>query len=223
VDCPCVHRAYDAGDAHFLEEEDLIVVIPLPDAVTTEYRRPIDQGGDIAENTARRPQRGRWWAHESATGGSTTGEARPLQELGGARAFLQVWLAGTTGEARPLQELDRWQRQAIKRIVALGSLPSGWDGYGGMPPSEPVRKWAIGLVADIQLGNLGEPEFAPIARGGLEIDWWSGHKREIELHIEPNLEISYLKVEAGVPLSEGAVQPVGDSSIEQLMTWLRRG
>jgi hypothetical protein len=121
------------------------------------------------------------------------------------------------------EELHDWQLDAMKTIANLGRLPTGWDGYGSRAPVEAVRGWARGLVTRTYLGILPVPKFGPESDGGLEIDWESGHAREIEFHVQEGQPISYLKVEAGEPIEEGTLAFDDEDMPNELLTWLRRG
>jgi hypothetical protein len=132
-------------------------------------------------------------------------------------------LAMITNRAASLDQIERWQSNALKSIAALGRLGNNWDGYGSPPPSEWARNWAAEVVLRTRLGNLAPPEFGPESGGVLQMDWWSGHIREIELHIEGRQRVVFVKVEGGQLGEEGWFHPSDGEALERLVTWLRRG
>lgn len=170
---------------------------PPPTSTTTEYRISVDSedAGDTTQRRKQLPQPRSFW-------GPISSRANRIEEAG---------------------KLENWQKRAFKQIVMLGKLPRGWDGGGSPPPTESVRDRAISLIIDVTLNTLSPPEFGPMSGGGLQIDWWSGLARELEIHISSNLELGFLKVEAGEPIAEGIISATPGPSLERLMNWLRRG
>lgn len=120
--------------------------------------------------------------------------------------------------------LEPWQREALAKVEALGRLPHGWDGGNSPAPTEGVRAWAGNILLTANLAGIERPEFAPESGGGLQITWWSGRSRELELHIDSEHSATYLKVQNGDPAGEGSFAP-GDPSaqLQPLFDWLRQG
>jgi hypothetical protein len=119
--------------------------------------------------------------------------------------------------------VESWQRTALKAIASLGQLPQGWDGNGSIAPTEKVRQWCSTFILLAEIGTLSEPEFGPESGGAIQISWWSGYARELELHIYDNGQITYLKVQDGAAVSEGEFAFDDHVTSMELYTWLRRG
>lgn len=120
---------------------------------------------------------------------------------------------------------EPWRTRSLLAISRLSELPANWDGYGSRPPTEQVRAWARNLILGTALGGLAQPEFGPESDGGLQIDWWSGKRRELEIHVHPDNRISFLKVEEGNPVQEGETSSfaAANNEVADLMEWLRNG
>src|SRR5947209_4193378 len=108
------------------------------------------------------------------------------------REYSSIAIMAVVNRAASLVGMEKWQRDALKFLAELGKLPLNWDGYRSRLPTESVREWAAELVLRTNLGILPPPQFSPESDGALEIDWHSGHNREVEFHIEPGKPVSFL-------------------------------
>src|SRR5438552_3006700 len=93
---------------------------------------------------------------------------------------------------------DEGLRRVSQEVAKLGALPAGWDGYGARAPAENIRTRAINFLAHLDWNGLREPAIGPKSNGGIQVDWRRG-QRELELHVEPNDRVDFLKVENDQP------------------------
>jgi len=123
----------------------------------------------------------------------------------------------------PLLEIEDWQRVAIKKIASLRSLEVGWDGSGSVAPTPQVCDWACKFILRQRRMSLRSPEFFPESGGALQINWFSGYRREIEIHVQPDGTCETLKIDAGKPTEEMNIPQSSVSDVDKLIDWLRRG
>ena len=139
-------------------------------------------------------------------------------------ASIPLAISNTTNESATINNLEKWQIDAIKSIASLGALPQNWDGYGSRPPTEEVRSWARDVALRTNLGILKPPKFSPESDGGIQVDWLSGHNRELELHFEDGAKtVTYLKIENQQPIDGGEIACGAAGALTGLLTWLQRG
>ena len=67
--------------------------------------------------------------------------------------------------------------------------------------------------------GLESPEAGPESGGGIQLDWWFG-TRELELHVQADRWIEYLKVERGQVVGEGRVHTEERRALQLLVDWL---
>lgn len=121
--------------------------------------------------------------------------AYPLVDFGsgiGPEALtFSVRSAATGGTDRRKRWLDRLK----KELLALATLPQGWDSHGGDPLNQ-----KIGDLAFTVLQKLGPdfelPDFLPLADGGLLLEWES-RSREVSLQFRAPELVSVLIEETG--------------------------
>ncbi len=75
--------------------------------------------------------------------------------------------------------------QSRAKIDALTELEVGWDGYQGIAVSQDAAEHALGLLETIGSYTHCAPDVAPLANGGLQLEWYVGN-HEIEIEIAPN-------------------------------------
>ncbi len=114
---------------------------------------------------------------------------------------------------------SRWQIQAITKILGLLSLPNDWDSYGSPPPTEIAATSAIQLVTDINLDYFLSPRVVPVPGGGVQLEWSFG-PREVEIEIDDDGSVEYLKTEKGNPIEEKQISLADFPVIRSLLLWV---
>lgn len=108
--------------------------------------------------------------------------------------------------------------EAFAKLAELSQLPAGWGDKDSLPTSDVVRQRAIKIIQDFPdaIDFIG-----PLKCGGVQISL-SFVAREIELFIEGDSPISYLKVDSSSNAIESGMleEPSG---IENVLAWLRQG
>ena len=77
--------------------------------------------------------------------------------------------------------LATWEDQAGDRLVQLLRLQSGWDGHQAARVSRSVVEYACNLLPRLVNSGVPAPFIAPLASGGLQLEW---HRRGWDLEIE---------------------------------------
>lgn len=116
---------------------------------------------------------------------------RPEQEYNGRQ-----WL--------PVKSLQSpaWLKETYDRITDLAKLAPNWDSYGGLP-AEPRAISAAGLLlSNLDIEDMPRPHVAAIPDGGVGLHWRVA-ERDLEIEIEANGDIHFLRTTVGTePCSE---------------------
>ena len=95
---------------------------------------------------------------------------------------------------------------AFRRIAEIAGLPPDWDSYGAAAPSAPAIGQACALVnvvaeaaPDARNGQRAPWTSAPIADGGLQVEW-KGPDDRIDVQVAPDGSLGYL-IQRGEGLS----------------------
>lgn len=118
-----------------------------------------------------------------------------------------------------LGDLSQWQVQGIKNLVEVVSLPDNWDSYGSRPPAQTAVTSAIQLIMGINLDYFLSPRVVPVSGGGVQLEWSFG-AREVEIEIDDDGSVEYLKTERGRPIEEGQIALTDLAGIRSLLMWL---
>src|SRR2546427_5293119 len=92
-----------------------------------------------------------------------------------------------------------WQARTIRRIYELLLLPRNWDSYGSPPPTRVAANRAIQVIRGINPDSFLSPRVIPVPGGGVQLEWSFG-EREVEIEIDDDGSVEYLKAERGRPL-----------------------
>lgn len=79
--------------------------------------------------------------------------------------------------------------ELLKRIDYLADLEADWDGYGARRVSRMAIKGCLHLLSTIDrrfYSQAGEPFVAPMADGGLQLEWDRVFEKELILVIPPD-------------------------------------
>ena len=89
---------------------------------------------------------------------------------------------------------------ALRLIAEIATLSPDWDSYGAAPPSPRAIAWACLLIEAVAeagdragAGRRSPWTSAPIADGGLQIEWLGGEGR-IEVQVAPDGSVGYVLV-----------------------------
>jgi hypothetical protein len=117
------------------------------------------------------------------------------------------------------QRPNSWEDKVKKRLDALCSLASGWDGYNGRCVSFSVASFALNLLESIMLDDYPLPSLVPLPSGGLQIEWHllSG---DIELVINAPYDVEGSYSEVNSPGNDEEVQFRADYTL--VATWLSK-
>lgn len=118
-----------------------------------------------------------------------------------------------------VSDYGQWQIRTIKRICELLSLPENWDSYGSPPPTPVAVTGAIQLIKGINLDSFLSPRVVPVAGGGVQLEW-SCREREVEIEIDDEGSVEYLKTERGRPIEESQIGLADLTGIRSLLMWL---
>lgn len=110
-----------------------------------------------------------------------------------------------------------WWEQAERRLESLLKLPDGWDGYDGV-----AVKFANVFITTTILNGICRdstplPDFVPVSRGGLQIEWHTADV-DIEIYIANPTEIHALRSFVdGRPDEEVAIR----NNFAEIVPWIR--
>ena len=74
-----------------------------------------------------------------------------------------------------------WSDLVADRLVQLLRLPAGWDGHNARPISRTLVDYACHLLPRLVRPGVPAPFVAPLATGGLQLEW---HRNGWDLEIE---------------------------------------
>ena len=118
-----------------------------------------------------------------------------------------------------LKDLSRWQIEAVRKLFQLLALPRDWDSYGSPPPSEVAITAGVRLILGIDLDHFVSPRVVPVSGGGVQLEWSLG-SREVEIEIDDEGSVEYLKSVGAKPVEEGPLSLADLPRIRSLLTWL---
>ncbi len=116
--------------------------------------------------------------------------------VSGAAARRGLSAAPLTAFSTPIS--TAWEEQAADRLVELLQLPSGWDGHQADRVSRTIVDYACNLIPRLVGSGVPPPFIAPLAFGGLQIEWHrKGWDLEIEIHAPGKLYVYCREVATG--------------------------
>jgi len=74
-----------------------------------------------------------------------------------------------------------WPEAVADRLVKLRKLAAGWDGHGAQPISRTIVDYTCALLPRLVRPGVPPPFIAPIATGGLQLEW---HRNGWDLEVE---------------------------------------
>ncbi len=118
-----------------------------------------------------------------------------------------------------IRDYSSSQIQTMRRIFELRSLPRDWDSYGSPPPGDVAVASAVQLVSRISLDSFLAPRVLPVSGGGVQLEWSFG-PREVEIEIDDDGSVEYLRTEKGKPIEERRVSLADLPLIRSLLVWV---
>jgi len=111
-----------------------------------------------------------------------------------------------------------WLANASRKLSELSRYPNDWDSYGSPAISITALTNAIHFLSSFVF-HTPAPVIVPVPGGGIQFEWQAG-RRELELEIDPNGRIEYLKVLEDETTEEGEMASIDDPTIQDLLEWL---
>jgi hypothetical protein len=97
-----------------------------------------------------------------------------------------------------------WLKEVYDRISALAELEENWDSYGGLPATAGAISRIRVLLSNIDVEDMPKPHVAAIPDGGIGLHWRVA-RRDLEIEVEANGAIRYLKTDVGGVSTDGDV------------------
>ena len=97
-----------------------------------------------------------------------------------------------------------WLKEIYDRISALAQLKENWDSYGGLPVTAGAISGTRVLLSNLDVEDMPRPHVAPIPDGGIGLHWRVAD-RDLEIEIEANGTMRYLKTQVGGDSIDGSV------------------
>ena len=111
-----------------------------------------------------------------------------------------------------------WLREVYDRLIELSRLRVNWDSYGGRPVRAEALVRARKLLSNLQVGDFPMPHVSPVPDGGLVFHWRVAD-RDLEIEIEPNGTIRFLRTELpALQMEDGEVESLARA--QEIVEWL---
>ncbi len=121
-----------------------------------------------------------------------------------------------------LRNLDRSQADLLAAMNAVGDLaqlPQDWDSYGSRQIQTSAIRQALEILQMANLQHIPMPFVVPVPGGGVQLEWRL-EGRELELEVQPDRTIAYLRVDENDIDEEGVVPKDQPSAILEHIQWV---
>lgn len=121
-----------------------------------------------------------------------------------------------------LRNLDRSQADLLAAMNAVGDLaqlPQDWDSYGSRQIQTSAIRQALEILQMANLQHIPMPFVVPVPGGGVQLEWRL-EGRELELEVQPDRTIAYLRVDENDIDEEGVVPKDQPSAILEHIQWM---
>jgi hypothetical protein len=107
----------------------------------------------------------------------------PGEQSAASGAISAEWNAAQRGQAAIAfsSVVQSWPDSMGDRLAQLLKLPPGWDGHSARPISRTIADYACSLLPRLVRPGIPPPFIAPLASGGLQLEW---HRNGWDLEIE---------------------------------------
>lgn len=149
----------------------------------------------------------------TATTTATLGQYR-LEPLGLANS---QWSGVTL-----LNTLSEWKIATIRGLLGLLSRRPNWDSYGSCPPSQNAVSIGVQLILSVEIESFVAAQVVPVGGGGVQLEWSFG-SRGLEIEINSDGSIEFLRVESGRAVEEGQISVGNIAGLRALLLWVQAG
>lgn len=121
-----------------------------------------------------------------------------------------------------LHNLDRSQADLLAAMNAVGDLAQlsqDWDSYGSRQIQTSAIRQALEILQMANLQHIPMPFVVPVPGGGVQLEWRL-EGRELELEVQPDRTIAYLRVDENDIDEEGVVPKDQPSAILEHIQWV---
>jgi hypothetical protein len=110
-----------------------------------------------------------------------------------------------------------WLKETYDRISALKALEENWDSYGGLPVADGAISMTRVVLSNLDIEDMPKPHVAPLPDGGIGLHWRVGG-RDLEVEVEPDGDIHFLKTTVGAEPTSADVRSWNDA--QGVMDWV---
>ena len=89
-----------------------------------------------------------------------------------------------------------WLKEIYDRICELETLQENWDSYGAAPVAHEAISIVRVVLSSLDIDEMPRPHIAAIPDGGVGLHWRVAD-RDLEIEIEPNGQIHFLRTIIG--------------------------
>jgi hypothetical protein len=110
-----------------------------------------------------------------------------------------------------------WLKEIYDRISGLAALEENWDSYGGLPVAPKAISMIRVVLSNLDIEDMPRPHVAAIPDGGIGLHWRVAD-RDLEVEVEPNGDIHFLKTVVGAEPNSADVDSWEDA--QAVMYWV---
>lgn len=110
-----------------------------------------------------------------------------------------------------------WLKEIYDRISGLAALEENWDSYGGLPVAPRAISTIRVVLSNLDIEDMPRPHVGAIADGGIGLHWRVAD-RDLEIEVEPNGEVHFLKTRVGTEPNSVDVHTWEDA--QAVMYWV---
>ena len=126
---------------------------------------------------------------------------------------------GNRPQWSPVRSLQSpvWLKEVYDRVSALAEIKENWDSHGGLPVAVDALSGARVLLSNLNIEDMPRPLVAPLPDGGIGLHWRIA-ERDLEIEIEANGNIHYLKTHVGGDSAADSVRRLKDA--QDVLDWV---
>jgi hypothetical protein len=108
-------------------------------------------------------------------------------------------------------------KEIYDRISGLSALEENWDSDGGLPVAPKAISMLRVVLSNLDIEDMPRPHVAAIPDGGVGLHWRVAD-RDLEVEVEPNGDIHFLKTRVGAEPNSVDVHSWEDA--QAVMNWV---